>query len=255
MPHSTALKLAQPLMFSLTGCIRITSPGTTFLSANFAIGTTRMDNHIRVALADDHPVIRLGIEATLDDIPAVRRIGSVIDSTQLIELLDSQPCDILVTDYAMPGGQYGDGLELVGFLRERYPELGIIIITSMDKAVLIRSLMAFGVDAILSKADDMSHLRSAVQAVYSSRKYYSPRVTKVVKSLPSTNSSRLSPRELEVIKMYVCGATINGIAEKLERSKQTISTQKVSAMRKLGIETDADLFKYAIELGLTQKSP
>jgi two-component system capsular synthesis response regulator RcsB len=212
-----------------------------------------MDNHIRVALADDHPVIRLGIEATLDDISAVRRVGSAVDSTELVTLLDSQHCDILVTDYAMPGGQYGDGLELMGFLRERYPELGIIIITSMDKAVLIRSLLACGVDAILSKADDMSHLRSAVQAVHSKRKYYSPRITRLIKTLPATSSSRLSPRELEVIKLYVSGTTINGIAEKLERSKQTISTQKVSAMRKLGIETDADLFKYAIELGLTQK--
>jgi two-component system, NarL family, captular synthesis response regulator RcsB len=212
-----------------------------------------MDNHIRVALADDHPVIRLGIEATLDGISTVRRIGSAVDSTELVTLLDSNDCDMLITDYAMPGGQYGDGLELMGFLRERYPELGIIVITSMDKAVLIRSLLACGVDAILSKADDMSHLRSAVQAVHSKRKYYSPRITRLIKTLPSTSSSRLSPRELEVIKLYVSGATINGIAEKLERSKQTISTQKVSAMRKLGIETDADLFKYAIELGLIQK--
>jgi two-component system, NarL family, captular synthesis response regulator RcsB len=212
-----------------------------------------MDNHIRVALADDHPVIRLGIEATLDDISAIRRIGSAVDSTQLVELLDGQPCDILVTDYAMPGGQYGDGLELMSFLRERYPELAIIIMTSMDKAVLIRSLLACGVDSILSKADDMSHLRSAIQAVHSKRKYFSPRITKMIKALPSTNSSRLSQREFEVIKLYVGGTTINGIAEKLERSKQTISTQKVSAMRKLGIESDADLFKYAMELGLTQK--
>lgn len=213
-----------------------------------------MDNHIRVAYADDHPVIRLGIEATLDDIPNVKRIGSAVDSTELVALLDAQACDMLITDYAMPGGQYGDGLELMGFLRERYPDLGIIIITSMDKAVLIRSLLACGVDGILSKADDMSHLRSAVQAVHSKRKYYSPRITRMVKALPSTNSSRLSPREFEVIKLYVSGTSINGIAEKLERSKQTISTQKVSAMRKLGIETDADLFKYALELGLTQKS-
>jgi two-component system, NarL family, captular synthesis response regulator RcsB len=216
-------------------------------------GKTRMDNQISVALADDHPMIRLGLESTLDDIPAVRRIGSVADSTQLIALLDSHPCDVLVTDYAMPGGEYGDGLELMGFLRERYPELGIIVITSMDKAVLIRSLLACGVDSVLSKADDMSHLRGALQAVHSKRKYFSPQITKLVKSMPPLTSSRLSPRELEVIKLYVGGKGINDIAQTLERSKQTISTQKVSAMRKLGIDNDADLFKYAIELGLTHR--
>ncbi|GAB2579170.1 response regulator transcription factor [Dyella jejuensis] len=212
-----------------------------------------MDNHIRVVLADDHPVIRLGIEAALDSLNTVRRIGSAVDSTQLVSLLDAEPCDVLITDYAMPGGQYGDGLELVDFLRQRYPDLCIIIITSMDRAVLVRSLLARGVNAILSKADDMSHLRNAVQAVHLGRRYFSPRITKVMKASHTTTSSRLSQRESEVIALYVSGDSINAIAEKLGRSKQTISTQKISAMRKLGIEQDADLFKYAIELGLTQK--
>lgn len=213
-----------------------------------------MDNRIRLVLADDHPVIRLGIEATLDSVAAVQRVGSAVDSTQLVALLDAEPCDVLVTDYAMPGGHYGDGLELIAFLRARYPELRVIVMTSMDKPVLIRSLLTHGVNAILSKADDMSHLRSAVQAVHIGRRYFSPRITKMMKSLPNAGSSRLSEREAEVIALYVNGATINAIAEKLERSKQTISTQKVSAMRKLGIENDADLFKYAIELGLTDRS-
>jgi two-component system, NarL family, captular synthesis response regulator RcsB len=212
-----------------------------------------MDNIIRVAVADDHPVIRMGIEATLDDISAVKRIGSVADSTQLIALLDAQPCDVLVTDYAMPGGEHGDGLELIAFLRERYPLLRIILLTSMDKAVLIRSLLAHGINAILSKTDDMSNLRAAIQAVHIGRRYFSPSIAYLMKSLPSaTASSRLSQRESEVIALYVGGDSINTIAEKLQRSKQTISTQKINAMRKLGIETDADLFKYAIELGLTQ---
>lgn len=212
-----------------------------------------MDNFIRVAVADDHPVIRMGIEATLDDISSVRRIGSVADSTQLITLLDAQPCDVLVTDYAMPGGEHGDGLELIAFLRERYPQLRIVLLTSMDKAVLIRSLLTHGINAILSKTDDMSHLRTAIQAVHIGRRYFSPSVAQMMKSLPSaTAASRLSQRESEVIALYVGGDSINAIAEKLQRSKQTISTQKINAMRKLGIETDADLFKYAIELGLTQ---
>lgn len=214
-----------------------------------------MDNHIRVALADDHPVIRMGIEATLDDISTVKRIGSAADSTQLVALLDAQPCDILVTDFAMPGGEHGDGLELIGFLRQRYPHLRIVMLTSMDKAPLIRSLLANGIHAVLSKTDDMSHIRAALQAVHIGRRYFSPSIAQLMKSLPRTATVRLSERESEVISLYVNGESINAIAEKLQRSKQTISTQKVSAMRKLGIETDADLFKYAIELGLTQKLP
>lgn len=214
-----------------------------------------MDTHIRVAVADDHPVIRMGIEALLDDISSLERIGSAADSTQLVALLDAQPCDVLVTDYAMPGGEHGDGMELITFIRQRYPDLRIIVLTGMEKLALIRSLMAHGINAILSKTDDMSHLRAAIQATRTGRRYYSPRISGMLKALPVTGSARLSQRESEVIALYVGGDSINVIAEKLQRSKQTISTQKVSAMRKLGIETDADLFKYAIELGLTRKSP
>lgn len=213
-----------------------------------------MDNPIRVAVADDHPVIRMGIEATLDSLSGVRRIGSVQDSTQLVALLDATPCDILVTDYAMPGGQYGDGLELISFLRNRYSDMRIIVLTSMGKVVLIRSLMAFGIHAILSKTDDISHLGAAVQAARVGRRYFSPSIAKMIKSQShGSNTVQLSPREAEVIALYIGGSSINGIAEKLQRSKQTVSTQKVNAMRKLGIDSDADLFKYAIELGLYKK--
>ncbi|RDS83786.1 DNA-binding response regulator [Dyella monticola] len=213
-----------------------------------------MDNLIRVAVADDHPVIRMGIEATLDSISSVHRIGSVSDSTQLVALLDAHPCEILVTDYAMPGGQYGDGLELISFLRNRYQDMNIIVLTGLGKMVLIRSLMAFGIHAILSKTDDISHLSGAIQAAQAGRRYFSPSIANIMKSQSLGSSSmQLSPREAEVIALYIGGASINGIAEKLQRSKQTISTQKVNAMRKLGIDSDADLFKYAIELDLHKK--
>jgi two-component system, NarL family, captular synthesis response regulator RcsB len=213
-----------------------------------------MDKHIQVIVADDHPVIRMGIEAMLDDLPSIERVGSVADSTQLIALLNAQPCDILITDYAMPGGQYGDGMELIAFIRRCYPDLRIVVLTGMEKLALIRSLMAHGVNAILSKTDDLSHLRAAIQATRIGRRYHSPGIASILKTVPPTaGHARLSQRESEVISLYVGGASISAIAEKLERSKQTISTQKVSAMRKLGIESDADLFKYAIELGLVKK--
>lgn len=213
-----------------------------------------MDNLMRVVVADDHPVIRMGIEATLDDMPATERVGSAADSTQLIALLNAQACDILVTDYAMPGGDYGDGMELIAFIRHRYPDLRIVVLTSMEKLALIRSLTAHGVNAILSKTDDLSHLRAAIQATRIGRRYHSPSIATMLKTLPAAvGSLRLSQRESEVISLYVGGESISAIAEKLARSKQTISTQKVSAMRKLGIDSDADLFKYAIELGLVQK--
>ncbi|TCV96397.1 LuxR family two component transcriptional regulator [Luteibacter rhizovicinus] len=211
--------------------------------------------HILVAVADDHPVILLGIEAALDDIPTIRRIGSVRNSSELVALLDAQPCHVLVTDYAMPGGSYGDGLNLLSFLAERYPDIAIVVITSMDKPVLIRTLLARGIDHLLSKADDISHVAAAVQAAHVRRRYFSPTIAAIVQALSGGEPiTKLSARETEVLSLYVAGNSINDIAERLGRSKQTVSTQKVSAMSKLGIASDADLFKFAVEVGLAKPS-
>jgi two-component system capsular synthesis response regulator RcsB len=210
------------------------------------------DNSIHVVVADDHPLIRMAVESALDSIPALVHVGSAADSTELIALLDEQTCDVLVTDYAMPGGAHGDGLPLLQLLRERYPELQIVVFTGLDQAAIVQTLFEAGISHILSKADDVSHIAAAITAAHVGRRYLSPSIAPL---LPSRGAQRpplaLSPREREVLTLFVAGWSVNAIAEKLDRRKQTVSTQKVNGMAKLGIERDADLFKYAVELGLS----
>ena len=95
-------------------------------------------------------------------------------------------------------------------------------------------------------------LAAAITAAHVGRRYLSPSIAPL---LPSRGTQRttlaLSPREREVLTLFVAGWSVNAIAEKLDRRKQTVSTQKVNGMAKLGIERDADLFKYAVELGLS----
>lgn len=213
------------------------------------------DNTIRVAVADDHPLIRMAIEAALDAVPALHHIGSAEDSTGLMALLDAQPCDVLVTDYAMPNGVHGDGLELLATLQQRYPQLHIVVFTGMDQPAIVQALAAAGINHILSKGDDVGHVAAAVLAAHVRRRYLSPSIAPL---LPVRGSQRvtvaLSPREHEVLSLFVSGLSVNDIAERLGRRKQTISTQKINGMVKLGIERDADLFKHAVELGLGKPS-
>ncbi|HET7331787.1 response regulator transcription factor [Dyella sp.] len=209
---------------------------------------------IRVAVADDHSMIRMGIELSMNAFPTLQLVGSASHSTELVQLLDTQPCDVLVTDYAMPGGNYGDGLELLGFLRHRYPELAIVVMTGMDRSATVQAMLALGIENILSKADDTSHVPAAVQAAHVRRRYLSPTIAALIPMGKPRAKAKLSPREREVLALYVSGITISEIAERLQRRKQTISTQKASGMAKLGIEKDADLFKHAAELGLLPSS-
>lgn len=211
---------------------------------------------IRVAIADDHPVIRMGIEAAIDEIPTLTCIGAVADSSALVALLEQTGCDVVVTDYAMPGGAHGDGLQLLAYLRQTFPDLRLIVMTGLDQPAMIQSLHASGIDHILSKADDTSHVPAAIAAAWANRRYLSPSIAQM---LPARGAPRataaLSPREHEVLVLYVSGLSINEIAERLDRRKQTISTQKTAGMAKLGIDKDADLFKFATELGLRGGEP
>ncbi|MDA5336824.1 response regulator transcription factor [Stenotrophomonas maltophilia] len=209
---------------------------------------TQLD--IRVAVADDHPVIRLGVQSVLDEAPAIHCIGAVADSTGLVELLRREPCHVLVTDYAMPGGEYGDGLELLAFLRADFPQLRIVVMTGMDQPGLLNRLEASAVSGVVSKGDDLQHVLAAVMAAYANRRYLSPSVAALVQHREQRRTVVLSAREQEVVALFVSGLTVAEIAQRLDRRKQTVSTQKINAMRKLGIDSDAELHLLAAELGL-----
>ncbi|KVH48400.1 response regulator transcription factor [Burkholderia diffusa] len=213
---------------------------------------------INVVLADDHPVLLRGIIHELSGVTTLNIAGTANNSTTLIDLLGNAPTDVLVTDYSMPGGEYGDGMQLISFLRRRFPDLKIIVFTAIANAALAAEMLKLGVRAVLSKLDDVSHLISAIHAVQTGARYVSPSLDAMQQANAGPVSAgthpELTKREAEVIRLYVSGMSIDEIAAQLHRTKQTVSAQKKSAMRKLGIERDAQLFLYVYETGLVSQS-
>ncbi|AXT49071.1 MULTISPECIES: response regulator [Chromobacterium] len=199
---------------------------------------------IKVFLVDDHPSVLSGLEHALQGQRSIRVAGKANSATALWDMLASQPCDVLVSDYSMPGCESGDGAAMFERLRRLYPELGIVVLTMMDNALVVRSLRGLGIHCILSKSDAVEHLLPAVYGAMAKTAYFSPAVARLleVDHLAQPADKRaLTAREAEVVRLFVAGLTVNDIAAKLKRSKQTISTQKASAMRKLGAQRDADL--------------
>ncbi|HTR05588.1 MAG TPA: response regulator transcription factor [Paraburkholderia sp.] len=218
-----------------------------------------MQQPIRVVVADDHPVILFGAEHALLSFPGIQVVGRARQSTELVKALQSGPCDVLVTDLAMPGGQYGDGLPLIGYLRRNFPNIPIVVLTMLENAALLKRLGELGVIAVVHKSDDLSHIGLAVQHVSRNLEYMSPQVKVALDQLRinaggKTDEVILSKRELEVVRLFVSGMTIKEISEKLNRSIKTISTQKNTAMRKLGLDRDSELFQYAQSNGLLNLS-
>jgi two-component system capsular synthesis response regulator RcsB len=218
-----------------------------------------MQDPLRIVVADDHPVILFGAEHALLKFPGLQVVGRARQSTELVKMLQTSACDVLVTDLAMPGGQYGDGLQLIGYLRRNFPNLPIVVLTMLENAALLKRLSELGVTSVVNKSDDLSHIGLAVQHVSRNLEYMSPLVKASLDALRMNSGGKrdevmLSKRELEVVRLFVSGMTIKEISEQLNRSIKTISTQKNTAMRKLGIDRDSELFQYAQSNGLLNLS-
>lgn len=213
---------------------------------------------MRVIIADDHPLILMGVKMLIEGLPGMEVVAEADSADGLLAALRDMPCDLLITDFSMPGGQAEDGLRLLMRIRRSWPELPIIVLTMMANAGVLSTILEAGVRGLVDKSSGVAEIATAIQAVRLSRgkgcDYLSESFR--LKGLSSDSQRRtvgeqsLSPRELEVIRLFCSGLTVTDIAERLARSVKTISRQKASAMAKLGLKGDLDIFVYGREHGL-----
>lgn len=215
-----------------------------------------IDRTLRIILADDHPIFLIGLRVVLEQDNCAQVIAQAGSPNELLQLLHSQACDVVVTDFMMPTEQHNDGLRLLQRIRRDFPDLPIVVVTTLNNAALFRTILQLKIQGLLSKASVASELPSAIASVRQQRVYVSESVRRTLLEAedcgadPSLPVNKLSPRELEVMRMLASGQSVMNIAAHLKRSKQTVSAQKVSAMRKLGLANDAALFLYLQENGL-----
>lgn len=209
---------------------------------------------IRVVIADDHPVMLAGLQYLLKQHDGFSLAGRAQDSSALVELLSRGGADVVVTDFSMPGGRYGDGIALLRFLQRRFPQIRLVVLTAMENPVVLASILEAGVECVMSKIDAPSHLVPTLLAAMEGSRAISPSVQAALDGTSGESATveapKLSRRESEVLRMYAEGLSVMAIAERVGRSRKTVSTQKVAAMRKLGLGSDAEVFQYAIANGL-----
>ena len=214
---------------------------------------------IRVAVADDHPTLLAGMEHLLAGLSGISLVGTATSSTELVALLSESACDVVVTDFSMPGGRYGDGLSLLRFLKRRFPATRLVVLTGIENHAVMQGILDVGAIGIVSKSDDLQHLESAIGMAYAGDRYVSPRVAQILEQAAADADTanplpQLSKRETEVLRLYAEGLSVSEIGARAGRSSKTISAQKMAAMKKLGLQHDADVFKYAVAHGLVSAS-
>ncbi|MDM1819187.1 response regulator transcription factor (plasmid) [Serratia marcescens] len=198
-----------------------------------------------IVIADDHPVFLIGLRTVVNSSFGEKFTisGEAQTVDQLLRILLTQKPDVLLTDFNMPGMQQTDGLRLISMIRRKYPDLPIVVITVMTNPALVKSILSTGVFAVINKQALTTELTACLNALLLGRR--SPGAT-----YEQAHTESMSPRELEVIRLLAQGYTVNQIATMLHRTKQTISAQKKNAMRKIGANTDIELFEYLRVSGL-----
>jgi two-component system capsular synthesis response regulator RcsB len=206
---------------------------------------------LRVFLADDHPMVLLGIRSILES-EGIEVVGTATSTDALMEGLREHPCDLVITDLMMPGGSRPDGTLMIQEIRAEFPLLPILVMTMVSNVGIIDSLLRLGVLGILEKSERMDLLVEAVRAVAERRRFEPPRLMEQLQDYRGSKPTgeRLSPRETEVIRLLASGLSVSEIGIRLERSLKTISRQKMDAMRKLGLDSDVDLYNYARDHGM-----
>jgi two-component system capsular synthesis response regulator RcsB len=203
---------------------------------------------LRVVLADDHPFVLLGVRSALSAHQDILIVGEAANPASLIHLLQTVPCDVVVTDLTMPEitDAVEDGVSLVRRIRSGWPAVHVIVLTSLTNTAILRAVISDHAVSMLSKAESMDELVAAVRRGRTGRAFVSQSVMDAlaeadVESTDTLTTRTLSPNEAEVIGMLVQGQSVSEIAHSLGRDVRDITRLKHLAMFKRGVRSVAGL--------------
>ena len=213
---------------------------------------------LRIALADDHHLIRSGLKLLLGSNETLAIVGEASDGSAALALVEQLQPDILLLDLAMPGM---DGLECLRELKRRNLPTRVIVLTMYEDENYVLEAMLAGAQGYVQKSAIDTELFQALENVAAGKLHLNEKSAKSALSLllaerqksdASSVSAALSPREQEVLKLYARGFSLREIAEQLGLSVKTIDTYKTRVMEKLGFSKKNELIAYAVKQGFLE---
>ncbi|MBJ7262805.1 MAG: response regulator transcription factor [Burkholderiaceae bacterium] len=205
---------------------------------------------VRLLLVDDHPLVRDGLRLRLERRPRIQVVGEADDGAQAVaqlQALDRPGAaglpDLLLTDLTMRGMS---GLELVALVYERWPHIAVLVLSMHDNPEWVTQALRAGARAYVTKDEPAAQILNAIDEVMKGRTYLSPAIAAKL-SQASVPGVLLSPREREILQHISEGRTNKDIALALNLSVRTVETHRQNVKRKLGIEGQSKLVKFAVE--------
>ncbi len=206
-----------------------------------------MSQKISLFIVDDHQMLIDGIKALLADEQSFEITGEALRCADALDRLRKHHVDILITDINMPEM---DGLEFTRAIKRVKPDQKIIALSMFGEKSTITDMIDAGVSGYILKNTGKSELVKALHEVSAGKKYFSDEVAKELKKEDATVDKRyiLTAREREIVKYVARGLSHTEIGEKLFISPRTVDTHRTNIMRKLEVNSIAELIKVAMQL-------
>ena len=210
-----------------------------------------MKRRTTVLLADDHAIVAEGLATLLKG--RFDLVGTVSNGNELIDAVRKLRPDVIVADIAMP---VLSGMEALRRLKAARSSAKVIFLTMHADAQLATEAFRAGASGYVLKQSAGEELIAAIQEVLQGRTYLTPLITKdvIANFTESTPSNvKLTPRQREVLRLIAEGKRMKEIGAILDLSTRTVETHKYKMMRGLGVESTAELVRYAVQIGLVER--
>lgn len=206
---------------------------------------------IKVALADDHPVVLAGVKALLEGVPDITVVGEATSGGAALELIEQTMPDIAVIDISMPEIS---GIELAKKAATLAPDVKLLALTVHEDRAYVQPIMKAGAKGYLLKRSAADELVRAIRAIADGGIYLDPAIAeKALSPRPNDDDTpdrsaraELSQREAEVLQYISQGLSNKEIGARLDISVKTVETHKARGIEKLGLRTRADIVRYGI---------
>jgi DNA-binding NarL/FixJ family response regulator len=202
----------------------------------------------RILIADDHAIVRDGLRRILQSAPGIEVAGEAVSGDEVMARVREGGFDLLLLDMSMPGKS---GIELIKWVKTTRPDLTVLVLSMhQEEQYAVRAIRA-GASGYVTKESASTLLVAAIRKVAEGGLYISSGVAEQLALTLRPKASELphqslSDREYEVFDLLVAGATVSDIAARLHLSGKTVSTHKARILEKMGVDSVADLVRYAM---------
>jgi DNA-binding NarL/FixJ family response regulator len=208
-----------------------------------------------VFVAEDQTILRDLISRVLQGFPNIRVVGACGDGQKAVaQCLEIKP-DIIILDIMMP---LLNGIDVLRHIKAKLPNTRVLIFSEASSRSVIKQAIEAGVDGFIEKAVEIRELEKALERIASGESYFGPRITEIMRKImlnPEQDNSlkTLTPRERQVLQLIAEGYTSKEIAKVIDISYKTVDTHRSNIMHKLDMHSVAELTRFAISMGLTDK--